>query len=76
MALSCLLTGAVTVRDNEFGISDEAPIHQTPMCHGNESSLLDCPGFHSITITEDHCQNGNYQAGVWCIEGMDDFVCA
>ena len=62
-------TGAVAVTNNEFGVSEESAIHQTPMCHGNESSLFDCPGFHSINITGDQCQIGNYQAGVWCIEG-------
>ena len=65
------LKGAVVVRNNEFGVSEESPIHQTPMCHGNESSLFDCPGFHSINITGDQCPSGNYLAGVWCIEGRD-----
>ena len=54
---------------NEFGLSDQQPILQNPMCNGTEYYLTDCRGYTLNAVTGDYCLSGNYQAGVRCIEG-------
>ena len=53
-----------------FGLSDETPILQNPMCNGTEYTLSDCPGYELNNVAGDYCLSGNYQAGVRCIEGI------
>ena len=52
-----------------FGLSDETPILQNPMCNGTEYTLSDCPGYELNNVVGDYCLSGNYQAGVRCVEG-------
>ena len=65
------ITGAVSTRGSEFGLLDQTPILQNPMCHGNESDLTECPGYHLNNVVGENCLNGNDQAGFHCIESKN-----
>ena len=64
-------TGTVATRGSEFGLLDQTPILQSPMCHGNESDLTECPGYHLNNVVGGNCLNGNDQAGFRCIESKN-----
>ena len=64
------VTGAETVVNGEFGLSNEAPILQTPMCNGSEYQLSACEGFDLNNVMGDYCLSGSHQVGVVCIEGV------
>ena len=59
---------------SEFGLLDQTPILQNPMCHGNESDLTECPGYHLNNVVGGNCLNGNDQAGFRCIKSKN-LVC-
>ena len=64
----CLLitTDATTLYNSYFG-NGEGPYHLSGLdCHGNESTLLDCPRYRTIGYHQ--CSSGN-DAGVRC-DGM------
>ena len=69
--LSCALfsTAAELSSPGEFGLSDETPILQNPMCSGSEYYLCDCPGFALNNVVSDYCLSGRYQVGIRCIGG-------
>ena len=65
-----LATGAVATGGREFGLSEESPIFQNIMCNGSEYTLSDCSGYVPNNVVGDYCSSGNFQAGVYCIEGI------
>ena len=69
LSLSPHKTGAVATRGSEFGLLDQTPILQNPMCHGNESDLSECPGYHLNNVVGGNCLNN--QAGFRCIESKN-----
>jgi hypothetical protein len=49
---------AEATRGMVFGLSDETPVLQNPMCNGTEYYLSDCPGYdlNNVTgVTGDYC---------------------
>ena len=57
-----------------FGLSDETPILQNLMCNGSEYTVSECPGYDLNGVSGEYCLGGDYQAGVRCIEGTDNYA--
>ena len=66
-----LKTGPEATLGSVFGLSDETPVLQNPMCNGTEYYLSDCPGYDLNNVTGDYCLSGEYQAGVRCVDGIE-----
>ena len=66
-----LKTGPEATLGSVFGLSDETPVLQNPMCNGTEYYLSDCPGYDLNNVTGDYCLSGEYQAGVRCVDGRN-----
>lgn len=61
-----ILTDATATGQQYFGLSDETPILQNPMCYGYEYDLSECYGYQLKNVQGDYCMSGNNQAGAIC----------